>query len=310
MSITVNINGTFFPPEKSQISIFDHGFLFGDSVYEVVRTFGGVPFAVQPHFLRLLQSARRIGLQLPDSATHLGREVLRTIRRSELPECMVRIVITRGAGAPRIDPSTCSSPNSILILQPIPNPSDSEDQKSPDLVIVDIERNSRRSTDPRIKSGNYLNNVLALMEANQRGACEGIMKNAQGHLTEGTTSNIFFICDGTLHTPALSCGILSGITRDLVLNLARTLSIPIKEGNFTPDQLESAQEVFITSTTRDILPIRTLQGAPYPEPFPGPVTQRLLEQFQIVVQSFRSEYPDLDHFESRLNTLLKKEDLW
>lgn len=280
MTVLVSMNGRIVDPDKACVSIFDHGFLFGDSVYEVVRSYQGRLFAWEPHARRLERSAEQLELAIPWPLDQLKGEARDLLRRKTFAgDAYIRLIITRGVGELSLDPSTCKDPQRIFIARPLQVPPPEVYREGLRLSLVDVTRNSRRSTDPGIKSGNYLNNVLALMEARAKGADEAVMLNEDGQVTECTTSNIFLIKGGRLKTPALDCGLLAGVTRAFVLDLAREANIPADETALRAEDVLEADELFITSTTRDIVPIRTVDERAW-TPIPGPLTARLSALFQ------------------------------
>ncbi|MBI4614878.1 MAG: aminotransferase class IV [Planctomycetes bacterium] len=279
MPTIVNLDGQIVPPEGARISVFDHGFLFGDSVYEVIRTYRGIPFTCREHLARLERSAAGIGLTLPLSRAGFVGRIVETLRAAAVPEAYIRVVVTRGVGEIDIDPATCPRPSVLVLAKELRTHAPECYSKGVAAALCGIERTSRRATDPGIKSGNYLNSVLAIMEARRKGCYEGFMRNGEGHLTEGTTSNLFFVSGGRLHTPAPECGILLGITRAVVLDLADAAGTSCQEGFFTSDELLAADEAFLTSTTRGVMPIATIEGRRLRAPAPGPVTRQLMERF-------------------------------
>lgn len=298
--VTVSLDGRIVPPEEATISVFDHGFLFGDSVYEVVRTHRGIPYTLPEHLARLERSASRIGLEIPIGTLEMAERIVDTIRAADTGgDAYCRIIVTRGAGAIDIDPATCQRPLVILLVKSLPTYPAACYEQGVGVVVCGIERTSRLATDPGIKSGNYLNSVLAIMEARRRGAFEGLMKNAQGHLTEGTTSNIFFATGGVLRTPSPDCGILLGITRSVVIELAAAAGIEVDEGRFGSEDLRGADEAFITSTTRNVMPVATVDGQPLAGPTPGPITRRLGEALARRLDDETAD-ADLDAYLARL----------
>jgi branched-chain amino acid aminotransferase len=289
----VNIDGELMPPAQARISVFDRGFLYGDSVYEVVRTYGGVPFEIEAHLRRLVRSADRIGLSLPWGPARTAREVERTLEaaRGEDPpdpeaapwnagERYVRVVMTRGAGEIGLDPALAVDPKAIVIVQPLHGPPASAYRDGVKACVVGVEHLSPRAVDPSAKTGNYLPNVLAVREARAAGAHEAFMLDRDGFVTEGTTSNVFAVRRGAVATPPLAAGILEGVTRGLVLRLARELGVPAAEAPLRPADLETADEVFITSSAREMLPVTRLGDRLVGSGRPGPVTRRLHGAFR------------------------------
>ncbi len=279
--ITV-INGRFLDEKDATVSVLDHGFLFGDSIYEVVRTVSGKLFGAERHLRRLHASAEGLGLRLPlmdNQFLDLMREMH---KRKPDTESYLRIMVTRGVGELDLHPASCIAPTVIGIAKPLPQWPAEAYSKGAKVIIADVRRNPKNATDPAIKSGNYLNNVLAIVEARAHNAIEAVMLNVQGNVSECTTSNVFLVSKGELHTPDLGEGLLSGITRGYVLELAKKLSIKCAERAIAPKELLAAEEVFITSTTRDIMPVALIGDAKVKHS-PGPVTKRLMEGMKQVL---------------------------
>ncbi|HZV01079.1 MAG TPA: aminotransferase class IV [Planctomycetota bacterium] len=282
--MVVFLDGEPVALDAAHVSVFDHGFLFGDSVYEVVRTVRRRLFAFDPHMERLEGSARGLWLEIPWSRDELRAQVERAVSLVKDPgDAYVRIIITRGVGELDLAPDSCKRPGSVIIAKPLPVYPRAWYEDGIAVQIVGTMRNPTRAVSPSIKSGNYLNNVLALMEARRGGALEAAMLNETGALTECTTSNLFFARGGVVKTPALDCGILSGITRSILLDAARRAGVPIVEGSFAADELRSADEAFITSTTKDLVPIKSVDKKNLAAS-PGPLTKKLMGVFAREVQ--------------------------
>ncbi len=284
MGRIVNIDGLLVPPERAFISVFDRGFLYGDSVYEVLRTYGGVPFELDLHLDRLERSAALIGLCLPWERERFGAEVRRTIEASQNPEAYVRLIVTRGAGEIGLDPALARGAAVIVIAKELVTPPSSAYETGVKVALVGVRRNLREAIDPAAKTGNYLNNVLAMGEAQRQGAFEALMLDREGRVTEASSANVFTVREGALTTPPVEVGILEGVTRKLVLALARQLDIVVREEQLSPEDLLQADEVFLTSTLRELVPVvalldrtgeHTLGGGR-----PGPMTRHLLEAFR------------------------------
>ena len=250
MRTVVSVDGQLLDPESATVSVFDHGFLFGDSVYEVVRTRDGIPFLVDPHLARLRRSAAELYMDIPFTDDELRRDVHRVIDAAGNEESYCRIIVTRGVGELELHPGSCKRPTRILITLPLTLPPERFYTEGIRLAIVGRRRTHPRSLNPAAKTGNYLNNVLAIIEARRRDADDAVMLNNEGDLTEGTTANVFFVKDGVVHTPSLGSGILEGITRGVVIRLIGAEGIPFAEGRFGPEDLRCADEAFISSTTR------------------------------------------------------------
>lgn len=276
----IRINMQTVDTADACISVLDHGFLFGDSIYEVVRTINGSLFAWDEHLRRLRNSAERLGYKLPWSDMELTLEIEKVVEVAPWEEeSYIRIIVTRGVGRLELSPETCDSPTLIVIAKKLPIVPDELYEKGIVLCLTEIRRNSRLAMDPAIKSGNYLNNVLAMIEAREKGADDAVMLNENGFLTESTTSNFFIVKDGVLKTPSLDCGILAGITREYLLDAVRRKGIPVEETELTVDDLRHADEVFITGTIKAIVPVRKVIGEVKWEGKPDEVTSRIREAY-------------------------------
>lgn len=281
MTTRVNLNGAL--GNDAQVSVFDHGFLFGDSVYEVVVTHRGQPCFLERHLKRLRNSALALSLDIPWSDAQLTGEVMRTVQDAGNPESYIRIIVTRGEGEINIDPTSCTRPQFLVMVTALKAYPGDHYQKGINVALVSVKRNVKEAVNPGIKTGNYLNNILAKMEANRSGAADALMLNSEGHLTECTTSNFFFVAEGRVFTPSLDCGILAGITRDLVIHLAQENGILVEEGRWPPESLQQAQEAFLTGTTKRVMPITRLDGKPLGPGAPGPVTRQLMRLYDLLL---------------------------
>jgi branched-chain amino acid aminotransferase len=276
MAIRVYLAGQVCLPEEAKISVFDRGFLYGDSVYETIGTAYGRLFATRDHLVRLERSAERIGLRCPPRA-EIEHAIAETVKAAGNPESRVRVMLTRGSGKLDLDPASTDDTQLIVIVFPLGAPTPEMYAKGVAVAIVTITRNSPRAIDPAVKSGNYLNNVLALGEARRRnGAYEAILCADDGCIAEGASSNVFIVKNGQVWTPPPAVGILDGITRAKVLDLCRAHELPVVERRFSPDELRGADEAFITSATRAVLPVTSVDGKPVGAGVPGPVTRRLM----------------------------------
>jgi branched-chain amino acid aminotransferase len=273
MATKINVNGDI--QDEAFISVLDHGFLFGDSVYEVICTYQKKPYFMDEHLKRLYASATGISLDIPYDQKWLKKQVQATLDSAGNPESYIRIIITRGVGDLDIDPSSCFKPNLIILVKNIPQIPDEDYEKGISVSLVSIKRNSRDALDPAVKTGNYLNNVLARVEAQKMGAVDAIMVNSYGQLTEGTTSNLFFVREGRLLTPKKSCGILSGITREKIIQLAHENGMSIEEGAWPGDELLKAEEIFLSGTVKRVMPVSILDNRPVGIGKPGPITQKM-----------------------------------
>lgn len=280
-ALRVFLNGRIMPLGKAKIPVFDRGFLFGDGVYETVRIYSGFPFRLNEHLDRLGQSAARLGFNLPGSKAGLTRALMGTLRANRLKEARARFVISRGEGIPDLHARGKLRPNVLVYATPYTPPSLIERTKGIRVVVSKVLRNERNGLDPAIKSLNLLNNLLAKQDAWKRRARDAIMLNAKGQVTEATNANVFFVRRGVLCTPKLESGILAGITRGVVIELARRLGFPVFEGIFSPRSLLRSDEAFLTASTIEILPVSRLDGRRFP--VQRPYTRALQEAYRITV---------------------------
>ncbi|TET39598.1 MAG: branched-chain-amino acid aminotransferase [Planctomycetota bacterium] len=275
----ININREMFDEDKAVVSVFDHGFLFGDSIYEVIRTQYGELVFTDRHLERLHRSADRIALKLPcDDETIIG-EIERTIAEAGNDESYVRLVISRGRGVLHLYPQDCDPKMVIIVMKFVPFPKECYTDGAK-LSVVSIQRNPRNATNPDIKSGNYLNNVLAIMEARAKGALEALMLNHAGELTECTTSNIFVVHGDKIRTPHLESGLLQGITREVLLEIGPKRRFDMGDAKLTIDDLNSADEVFLSSTLKNVMPITRIDELAVGDGKPGRLTMQLAEIFE------------------------------
>jgi branched-chain amino acid aminotransferase len=279
MPIRVYIDGAVCLQEEAKVSVFDRGFLYGDSVYETIGTAYGRLFAARDHLVRLERSAERIGLSAPPRA-EIERAIAETMEAAGNAESRVRVILTRGVGKLDLDPASAIDTRLVVIVFPLGAPTPEMFDKGVAVAIVSVTRNSPLAIDPAVKSGNYLNNVLALGEARRsRKAYEAILCGGDGSVAEGSTSNVFAVVGGEVRTPPLEVGILDGITRAKVIALCRDAGIPFAERRMSPDELRAADEAFITSATRGVLPVTTIDERPLGAGIPGPVTRRLMSLY-------------------------------
>ncbi len=293
MPTVVNLDGTLVRPSDARVSVFDRGFLYGDSVYEVIRTYGGRPFELEAHLARLRHSADRIGLAPKWDAARAAAEIARTLEASRggdapdpdaapwnVGERYVRLVMTRGAGEIGLDPALAVDPVALVVVQPIHGPPRRAYLDGIAAAFVGVRRASPAAIDPTAKTGAHLPNVLAVREAREQGAHEALLLDERGAVTEGSSSNVFAVRGGRVTTPPLAAGILEGVTRGVVLRLARAAGVAAEEAPLRPEDLEGADEVFITSTVREIVPVARLGDRPVGAGRPGPVTRRLHDAFR------------------------------
>jgi len=251
----IYLNGKIVPSKEAVISVFDHGFLYGDGIYETIRVYEGVIFRLDEHLQRLFRSASLIGLTIPLAVNPLKVSIYKTLIANKLRNAYIRLTVSRGRGAIGLDPDLCTEPTIVIIVQELKEYPKTFYEKGITLIIAETRRNLKGAIDPRIKSLNFLNNILAKIEAKKKGVYEALLLNVYGKLTEGTISNIFFYKDGVIYTPSVDCGILDGITRGLIIDLAKREDLKIKEGKFKREDLYAAEEVFITNTTMEVMPV-------------------------------------------------------
>ena len=288
MATTVVLDGHPLPLEEAVISVFDRGFLYGDSVYEVVRTYRGVPFEREAHLERLASSAARIGMELPVTQEVLAKEMELAHRHSGNPDSYVRVVVTRGSGKIGLDPALAEGPRRVIIAQDVTQmvPPASVYEDGVEVALVSVRRNLRSAIDPQAKTGNYLNSVMAIAEARTTGAYEAVMLDHQGFITEGSSSNVFVVIGGMVFTPPVGAGILMGVTRTAVLHVARSSGIRVLELPLPEQVFEEADEMFITSSIRELVPVVRVSGRTIGDGKPGAVTKRLRTLFAAHVEAY------------------------
>ena len=276
----IYIDGKFYDKENARISVFDHGLLYGDGVFEGIRAYNGRVFRLDEHLHRLFASARATTLSIPLSQEKLKEAVLETLRVNKMKDAYIRLVVTRGEGDLGLDPRKCPKSCVIIIVGNITLYPKEFYEKGLDLVTVATKRNIPEAVNPAIKSLNYLNNIMAKIEANRANTPEAIMLSKDGYVAECTGDNIFILKNKTLLTPPCWVGALDGITRGVVFEIARKLKIPAREGIFTPYDIYTASESFLTGTAAEVIPVTCLDNRPIGEGRPGPVTQRLISEFR------------------------------
>jgi branched-chain amino acid aminotransferase len=281
----VYLNGRFVAKEEAQVSVFDHGFLYGDGIYETMRAYGGKLFLLKKHLARLKHSADAISLRLPMRLDKIGDTLNEALCINKLQEAYVRLHLSRGPGEIGLDPALCVAPTMVIVAKPFHDYPAAYYEQGVSVSIVTTRRNHPLALPPSVKGTNFLNNILAKIEAIQAGAYEGIMLNWEGYVAEGTISNIFMVKKGVLYTPHLDTGILEGVTRDLVLRLAKRKKIPVKEVMLRPKDLMASNECFITNTTMEIMPVTTIDEKKIGKGIPGPVTAALHQAYQKEVRA-------------------------
>lgn len=276
----VMMDGAVVAPNDAKVSVYDRGFLYGDAVFEVLRTYGGRPFALEEHLRRLRRSADRVYIALPIGDGELAREVESAVAASGNDESYVRIVVTRGAGPLSLDPDTATHPLRVILVEPVVPPPRDAYAKGIAVALVHTRRAADETAAAGAKVSNYLSNLLALREAKAQGAQEALIVDVSGHVVEGASSNVFVVTEGRLVTPPEEAGILAGITRAHILGAARATGIAVDERLLRPEDLWRADEVFITSSIRELLPVVRVDARAVGAGVPGPVSRALHRRFR------------------------------
>jgi branched-chain amino acid aminotransferase len=284
MSEQIYINGKYFSKEDAKISVYDHGLLYGDGVFEGMRIYSGKVFRLREHLIRLWESAESIGLQIPISIDELTSDVNQCIAKNKLEEGYIRLVVTRGSGALGLDPHKCSNPQIVIIADRITLYPSEFYENGLDLVTAATIRNHPAALSPRIKSLNYLNNILAKVEGLKAGCVEAVMLNHKGEVAECTGDNLFVVKNGKLLTPPIDAGILEGITRNAVLELARETGIETIETPLTRHDIYIADECFLTGSAAEVIAAVKLDDRIIGNGKPGPITKQLNEEFRKLVR--------------------------
>ena len=285
MAATVNVNGHIADQEHAVVSVFDHGFLYGEGIYETLRTYNGQPFLFDRHVRRLRHSAGMLALDVPLTDAEIEARIHETMNAAGLAratglEAYIRIMVTRGVGEMSYDTADCPTPSIIVIVKPHVAPAQALFEHGVTVSLVGTIRNHPGTVNPLIKSNNLLNNALAMQEASRRGGFEGVMRNYRGELAECTQSNLFVVKHGAALTPPLDAGLLPGITREFLFEVGHDLKIPVRESVLHDGDLFWADEAFLTSTTREVLPIVHVDERRIGHGVPGPVTLALLSGFR------------------------------
>jgi branched-chain amino acid aminotransferase len=278
---TVSVNGLIGDATTAVVSVFDHGFLYGEGIYETLRTYGKVPFLLDRHLRRLRASAERIGLEIPQSDAQLTSAITATMDHAALSvEQYVRLLVTRGVGDLSYDPATCGEPTIVIIVKPHRENAPAVMTHGVTVILSSLIRNHPRAINPLIKSNNLLNNALAMQEAIRAGADEALMLNYRDEVAECAQSNFFLVRGGEVLTPPLESGLLEGVTRNFVFEVGQRANLAVVERVLRKPDLAEAEEMFITSTTREVLPVTRLDGRPVGTGKPGPVTLQLATEFR------------------------------
>ena len=280
MSLKVYISGTLYDKDDAKISVYDHGFLYGDGVFEGMRSYGGRVFRLEPHLDRLWESAKAICLEIPMSRQQMTEAIDQTLQANGIADGYIRLIVTRGAGTLGLDPNRTSDPQVVIITDHIALYPDELYEKGLKIVTASTIRNHSAALSPRIKSLNYLNNILAKIEGLQAGCIEALMLNTKGEVAECTGDNIFIVRGGVLYTPPIEAGILEGITRDAVIELARQSGREVREIPLTRHDIYIADECFLTGTAAEVVPVVEVDSRPIADGTPGPITRELVEKFR------------------------------
>ena len=285
LAMKVFIDGKFYDEKNAKISVFDHGLLYGDGVFEGIRAYNGRVFKLKEHIDRLFYSAKAILLKMPMSRAAITKAVVQTCRKNGIQDGYVRLVVTRGTGTLGLDPDRCKKGSVIVIADKIQlYPKALYEQGMP-LITVPTTRNYANAINPAIKSLNYLNNILAKIEAKIGGCAEAIMLNPAGNVAECTGDNVFILSGGKLLTPPLTAGALRGITRGVVIDLAREQELEVSETDLTRYDLYCADECFITGTAAEIAPVKSIDGREIGRGKPGPVTKKFIQAYHDLTNS-------------------------
>jgi len=290
--LLVYVDGQFYPKSEAKISVYDHGLLYGDGVFEGIRAYNETVFKLKEHIDRLYRSAHTIMLEIPMTKSEMTKAVLETLKKNNLKDAYIRLVVTRGVGDLGLDPRKCPKPTVSIITEPLLHLHAPEvKERGITTVIVWVKRDPVDATTHEIKSLNYLNSILGKIEANIAGADEAICLNKAGFVCEGVGENIFMVKEGKIFTPPISSGALDGITRNVIMKLAERLGHTVIERNITPNELFNADEVFFTGTAAEVTPIRKINERVIGKGRPSPVTKRIMEKFYKLIRDPKEGTP-------------------
>lgn len=282
----IYLNGKFVKKEEAVVSVFDHGVLYGDGVFEGIRAYNGRVFRCKEHIDRLYDSAKAIALEIGMTKQEMTKALLQTLAINKLDDAYIRLVVTRGAGDLGLDPANCSSPTVFIIADKISLYPETLYKNGLEIITVSTRRNSPDALSPNIKSLNYLNNIMAKMEAKRAGVLEAVMLNREGYVAECTGDNIFIIKNGIVFTPPASAGALKGVTRNTSIELLKNkLKLDVREVLITPYDLYTADECFLTGTAAEVIPVVKIDSRTIGEGKPGKVFEKLLKEFKVLTRS-------------------------
>jgi branched-chain amino acid aminotransferase len=280
----IYIDGKYYDERNAKVSVFDHGLLYGDGIFEGIRAYNGRVFKLKEHIDRLFYSAKGILLNMPISHSQMMAAVVETCRRNRIRDGYIRLVVTRGVGTLGLNPNRCKNPSVIIIADKIQLYPPAFYQRGMEIITVPTTRNLHSALNPAIKSLNYLNNILAKIEANNSGCEEAIMLNAEGFVSECTGDNVFIIKENQLFTPPLSAGALYGITRRVVMEMAAESGLTVSEPNLTRYDLFNADECFLTGTGAELVPVVKIDGRVIGTGKPGDITRKLVAQYRVLTK--------------------------
>ncbi|HME19326.1 MAG TPA: branched-chain-amino-acid transaminase [Nitrososphaerales archaeon] len=282
--LLVYVNGSFVEKSKAVVSVFDHGLLYGDGVFEGIRAYNGIVFKLDEHIARLYESAKIIRLKLPVPPHEMAERVLETLRKNRLRDAYIRLVVTRGPGDLGVDPTLCSDPTLFIITEPMATVLGPREPKVVQLIVSTVRRDAVDATTHEIKSLNYLNSIMAKIEANSVGADDAILLDRRGFVSEASVTNLFIVKEGKVATPSSAAGILHGITRARVIKLCNDLGIDVQERDVTPFEVFTADEVFLVGTKSEIVAAGSVKDVTIGTGAAGPITRRLVKEFSKLVQ--------------------------
>jgi branched-chain amino acid aminotransferase len=289
--LVVYVDGEYYPKSRAKVSVYDHGLLYGDGVFEGIRAYNGVVFKLKEHIDRLYRSAHTIMLQIPVKKEEMTQIVLKTLRKNNLKDAYIRLVVTRGVGDLGLDPKKCSKPTIIVITDTITLYGGEAKENGITAMLSWVKRDVVDATSHEIKSLNYLNSIMAKIEANISGFDEAICLDKNGFVCEGVAENIFIVKNGRILTPPSYTGALSGITAEVVVDLARKLGYEVIEKNITPHELFNAEEAFFTGTAVEIVPVREINKRTIGNGMPGSITRKLMDAFSKLLRDPREGIP-------------------
>jgi branched-chain amino acid aminotransferase len=281
--LLVYVDGSYRPKSEAKISVYDHGFLYGDGVFEGIRAYNGIVFKLHEHIKRLYSSARALMLDMPMTKEKMTEAVIETLRKNDLKDAYIRLVVSRGVGDLGLDPRKCTRPTTIIITDRIRLHDGSVKENGLTAIISWVKRDPIDATTHEVKSLNYLNSILAKIEANNAGVDEAICLNKEGFVCEGVAENIFAVSDGLIVTPPTSTGALRGITRGVAINIAEKLGYRVVKKEITPADLFIADEVFFTGTAAEIVPVKEINKRKIGDGTPGPITRKLMDEYDKLV---------------------------